>query len=304
MDFDYFLTRYIKSDYADFRQGHELKSIIRKDNNLILEIKNNDHVYKLSTSLLIGAEGDRSVTARTLSGHKRDPNHYCGGIRAYYKGVEGMHQMNYIELHFLKDLLPGYLWIFPLPGGYANVGVGMLTAAISRKRINLKESMLKAITTHPEFQERFRYAKMDGQIQGWGLPLGSIKRKLTGDNYILTGDAASMIDPFTGEGISNAMFCGMAAAETAIKAATSGSYTDNLLSGYNERVYKRLWNELRVSHGLQKLCNYPWLFNFVVGKAEKNAAFKETLSCMFEDLDLRAKFRQPSFYFKLLFGGK
>ena len=51
---------------------------------------------------------------------------------------------------------------------------------------------------------------------------------------------------------------------------------------------------------MQKLCKYPWLFNFVVNKAHKNKALRETISCMFEDLDLRAKLRNPLFYFKLL----
>jgi len=41
-------------------------------------------------------------------------------------------------------------------------------------------------------------------VDGYGLPLGSKKRVLSGDRYMLVGDAASLIDPFTGEGIGNA----------------------------------------------------------------------------------------------------
>jgi flavin-dependent dehydrogenase len=44
------------------------------------------------------------------------------------------------------------------------------------------------------------------------LPLGSKKRVISGNNFLLTGDAASLIDPFTGEGIGNAMYSGMLAA--------------------------------------------------------------------------------------------
>jgi hypothetical protein len=51
---------------------------------------------------------------------------------------------------------------------------------------------------------------------------------------------------------------------------------------------------------MQKLCKYPWLFNLVVNKANKNKTLRETISCMFEDLDMRAKLRNPLFYFKLL----
>ena len=52
---------------------------------------------------------------------------------------------------------------------------------------------------------------------------------------------------------------------------------------------------------MQQLVNFPSLFNFVVKKANSNALLKETISAMFEDLDLRARLKDPKFYFKLLF---
>ena len=88
----------------------------------------------------------------------------------------------------------------------ANVGAGMLTRTISSKKVNLKEAMLFAIKNNPSIKDRFHDAKIVGNIDGWGLPLGSKKRKLSGNRIILCGDAASIIDPFSGEGISNAMY--------------------------------------------------------------------------------------------------
>jgi flavin-dependent dehydrogenase len=230
------------------------------------------------------------------------PEHYCGGIRAYYKNVSGMHAQNFIELHFINELLPGYFWIFPLPNGMANVGAGMLTKSISKKKVNLKEAMLNAIKDNSTIKNRFANAELIGKIEGWGLPLGSKKRKLSADNILLCGDAASLIDPFSGEGISNAMYSGMRAAEKAEAALQQNNFSAPSLKEYDDIVYNRLWNELRLSHTLQKLCNYPRLFNFVVNKANKNKTVSETISSMFDDVDLRKKFRQPSFYFKLLFG--
>jgi flavin-dependent dehydrogenase len=40
---------------------------------------------------------------------------------------------NFIELHFLEELLPGYFWIFPLPNGMANVGAGMFSSSVSKE---------------------------------------------------------------------------------------------------------------------------------------------------------------------------
>jgi flavin-dependent dehydrogenase len=301
MDFDYFLASKIDKQYASFSEGTELTDANQTAEGFELTINKNGTEKKIFSKLVIAADGDRSVIAKKIGGKIVEPEHYCGGIRAYYKNVSGMHEQNFIELHFLNELLPGYFWIFPLPNGYANVGAGMLSKSLSNKKVNLRDAMLKVIAENPTVKDRFKSATLEGKILGWGLPLGSKKRKISGDRFMLTGDAASVIDPFTGEGISNAMYCGMIAAAVAKDALQTNTFDANFLSQYDEKVYNRLWTELKLSHTLQKLCNYPWLFNFVVNKAEKNKTFRETISCMFDDIDLREKLKKPSFYFKLLF---
>lgn len=67
--------------------------------------------------LLLVANGAQSGFTRHVAGLEQEPEHYCAGLRAYYRGVAGMDADNFIELHFFRDFLPGYLWVFPLPGG-------------------------------------------------------------------------------------------------------------------------------------------------------------------------------------------
>lgn len=301
MHFDHELFKLIDTRYANVLQGAEVTEI--KQNQGISEItySQNGKTETISgIQLLIGAEGDRSIVAKKLAGISKENNHYCAGIRAYYKGVEGMHPQNFIELHFLEELLPGYFWIFPLPNGEANVGAGMLSATVSKKKVNLKADMLRAIANNPKIKDRFNNATLQGKIQGWGLPLGSKKRRLSGNGHLLVGDAGSLIDPFTGEGIGNALYSGMMAASVIVEAIKANKFDEAFLKRYDLAFYNRQWDELKLSHTMQKLCKYPWLFNFVVNKANKNKALRETISCMFEDLDLRAKLRNPLFYAKLL----
>jgi len=304
IDFDYSLIQQLNPEYCKFLQGSEVCELDYSDNGVRIKVRHQDGKEEFSEcKLLLGCDGAHSITNKLLGDeHKLNPKHYCGGIRAYYRNVKNMHPENYIELHFLKELLPGYFWIFPLPGGLANVGAGMLTASISSKKVNLKSAMLNAIQNNPSLKKRFEGAELVGKIDGWGLPLGSKKRKISASNMLLCGDAASMIDPFSGEGISNAMYCGMRAAEVAQKAIQGNNFKGDFLLQYDDLVYNRMWTELKLSHTLQKLCNYPSLFNFVVNKASRNETFRQTISCMFDDMDLRKKLRKPSFYFRLLFG--
>ncbi len=301
MDFDASLFNQLDKDYATVIEGAEAKDIIKHKDGIELSYTKDGSTNTLSNiKLLVGAEGDRSLVAKKLSNIKKENDHYCAGIRAYYTGVTELHEQNFIELHFLEELLPGYFWIFPLPNGQANVGAGMLSSSVSAKNVNLKKDMLRAIANNPKIKHRFANAELVSPIQGWGLPLGSKKRVISGDHFLLTGDAASLIDPFTGEGIGNAMYSGMLAAAHIKNCLEQNNFSAQFNQTYDAAFYDRQWDELKLSHTMQKLCKYPWLFNFVVNKAHKNKALRETISCMFEDLDLRAKLRNPLFYVKLL----
>ena len=233
-----------------------------------------------------------------------ESRHHCAGVRAYYTGVTGLDPQGFIELIFLKELLPGYLWIFPLPDGRANVGLGLRSDVVRKRKADLKSLLTSLLAEHPELKGRFAKATIEGNIQGLGLPLASKRRKLSDDGYLLVGDAGHLIDPFTGEGISHAMISGMHAGDVAAEALgrTTASPSAAMLSDYDARVWRRLGKELAISTRLQQLAGMPWMFNLVVGRAVKNPVLADTISSMFNDLDMRARLRQPSFYLKLLFG--
>lgn len=301
IDFDNTLAGLIDNQYATLLTDTLLEDIEEIKDGLLVTIKQHGERKQIFTKMIVGAEGRGSIVAKKMAQHTMEPAHYSAGIRAYYKNVSGMHEQNYIELHFLKELQPGYLWIFPLPNGTANVGVGMLSKSISLKKVNLKQLMLEAIKTHPTLKDRFVNATIEGPIDGWGLPLGSKKRKLSGNRFLLTGDAGSLIDPFTGEGIGNAMVSGLVASRVIKKAIDANDFSIHFLKQYDDELYTKLWTELKLSHYLQILSSKPRLFNFVVNKASRSKELKETISCMFENVDIRKKFMNPLFYLKILF---
>ncbi|AWM35094.1 geranylgeranyl reductase family protein [Hymenobacter nivis] len=304
LDFDNFLVNEVRQrPEIDFRENVDVARTERtpaggwqlfdKAGNLLAECK-----------LLLVANGAQSAFARQVAGHALEPDHHCVGLRTYYRGVAGLSPDNFIELHFIKEFLPGYLWVFPLPNGQANVGVGMLSKTVAAKKINLRQRLDEILATHPALAPRFAQAERLGPVRGFGLPLGSKRRALSGPHYLLLGDAGSLIDPFSGEGISHAMVSGRHAAVWAAQAVASGDFSPQFLQNYDKAVYNRLWQELRLSRAMQRLLNFPSLFNIVANRAANNPTLAETLSAMFLDLDLRERLRKPSFYFKLLFGGK
>ena len=235
---------------------------------------NEEREYR--TKMVVGADGAHSILAKKLKVDEVDDAHYVSAIRAYYKGVEGMKGM--IEIHFVEDLMPGYFWIFPLENGLANVGVGMLFKDLKKKKISLKNSMFKAIENNSLFKERFKNAKLEGEVKGWTLPLGSKHRKLTFNGCVLLGDAASLIDPFTGEGVGNAMTSGQIASEVIADAIKQNNFSTEFLAAYEQRLWAKLDPELKTSYRLQRMGSNKFLLNFVMGKAAKKEKIREVIS--------------------------
>ena len=286
---------------ADIWQETSVEGIIQDNGRVtgIIVERDGETAQEVRAPIVIGADGAYSVVARDLGIEQLSERHYCAGLRAYYQGVTGFHELNHIEIHFVDESIAGYFWIFPMPNGMANVGLGMLSSVVKKRKLRLKP-LLNRLVDHPRFRHRFENAERVGPVKGWGLPLGSKPRRMAGDGWMLVGDAASLIDPFTGEGIGNAMVSGWRAAQWTEKALEGGDTSAAFLKGYQQAVMDRLSGELKLSHAMQRLGNWKWLLNTVVRKASRSEELADAISCMFDDLEERKRLVSPLFYLRVL----
>lgn len=291
-----------KSPGITVLEGHSAKTYTRSANGWEVGVAHGSVQKSIHCQLILDASGGNSHFARHVGGLDLQPAHHAAGIRGYFTGVKDLDPQGFIELIFLDELSPGYLWIFPLANGRANVGLGLRSDVVRKRRSDLKATLRRIIAEHPALRDRFADATMEGTLQGMGLPLASKRRKLSGDGYLLIGDAGHLIDPFTGEGISHAMISGRHAAAVAAEMLAAKDLSAKAAEQYDQRVWNRLGQELAISTRLQQLADKPWLFNFVVDRAKRNPALADTISSMFSDLDMRARLKKPGFYVHLLLG--
>ncbi|MEM9837356.1 MAG: NAD(P)/FAD-dependent oxidoreductase [Bacteroidota bacterium] len=299
LDFDMFMIDEVRRrDNINLLLNTEIGHFERSERGY--RVTSKDGQVDLDCRLLIDGTGAHSRFSRLEAGFKKDLAHHAGAVRQYYQGVTGFHEDNYIELHFLKEYNPGYFWMFPLPNGLANIGLGMRTDFIQKRKVNLRKELEKIVAS-PAFRDRFKDAKPLEKPIGYGLPLGSKKRPISGDHYLLIGDAGHLIDPLTGEGIGNGVYSGFIAAELIPKCLEANRFDAAFLKAYDVRVARVLGTEMKLSYNIQRIMQYPWLTTPVTNFIAGNPRIVETLCRMNHDFELRKQVVNPFFWLKQMF---
>jgi flavin-dependent dehydrogenase len=94
---------------------------------------------------------------------------------------------------------------------------------------------------------------------------------------ICVGDAASLVDPFSGEGIGNALVSSKIAVSLFDKEKHADGLPTEIADAYMQELWETLGAELTNSFKMQKMVRKTWLMNWVLKKANKKTAVKDML---------------------------
>jgi len=152
---------------------------------------------------------------------------------------------------FEPDLLPGYAWSFPLPGGRANVGFGIQRDAGIAVR-DMKD-MWPNLLARPAIRDVLGPAAVaEGTHKAWPIPARVDKVPLTAGagRALFVGDAACATDPMTGEGIAQALLTGRLAAGAVLAGG------DDVAGRYEHDVRHQLFADHRLSRLLSRALSH------------------------------------------------
>ena len=114
------------------------------------------------------------------------------------------------------------------------------------------------------------------------------------------GDAASLVDPFTGEGIGNGLVSAKMTAKYFDKDEHSDFFPEDAANAYMEELWGTLGKELTNSHRLQKRVKWKKVMNWFVGKASRKEEMADMLTGMIADKEASKALWNPWFLFKTI----
>jgi geranylgeranyl reductase family protein len=165
----------------------------------------------VTASVLVAADGAESVVRRSLGVRGPGPHQVAVAIRGYAAEPPGTAGVQVVTTTARR--WPAYAWSFPLGDGRANVGYGELVSG-GVTRAGLIEGLHRLL---PGVEAE--------DLRAHRLPLSTGRPPLTDGRVLLTGDAAGLINPLTGEGIFYAVLSGaLAGAATRLGPGAGAAY--------------------------------------------------------------------------------
>ncbi|HEX4016929.1 MAG TPA: geranylgeranyl reductase family protein [Frankiaceae bacterium] len=234
----------------------------------------------LTAKVVIAADGANSAIRRLLKLPANPPQTCAIAMRGYADrapapgtGAAGTDGEPEQLIEMVAAGWPAYAWSFPIGGpgheGRANVGFGMLRSSLAERqaegsgRSALEGPLAALLPEQPADPPTLR---------AHPLPLSTFRPRQPNGRVLLAGDAASLINPLTGEGIYYAVLSGKLAGEAALSpgGAAAGAV-------YRRALRRELGLHLATTSVLSRLSRSPELFDAGLALASRDTAAMDAL---------------------------
>ena len=252
VDLDNRILNLAKDLEVDVFEGYSFVSFEKDlDNKLVVKIKNEHNIIKFGTKILVGADGANSRVRKQLNVKTNSDWHKAIAIRAYIDSP------NYLEIFKERTLMfeinvsaeKGYAWAFPSKGQLLNIGIGVPLNIFKKEKLDINVLLRDFIT---QLRNRGVIVENVRDEKSYLLPFASSRPKFRNDtNVALIGDASSMINPMSGEGI----FYGMEAGYLLAKNTHNLLDTQDLIKGISnyEKAFSKRFKKHYLSCALARL---------------------------------------------------
>ena len=215
--------------------------------------------FLVAAKLIIAADGTHSHLARSERLVRPIRGLSSIGVVAHFDGIA-------------SSLEEPCVWMFPSDGdglmfGFtrqANGGAtlsGIAPISFARGISADADGFLRQwIARYPSLHDMTKEAKITRVLTA--PCFGHSLKRCFADRMLFVGDAATFIDPFTGEGIHHALESSAHAASVVKDAFELGNFSQSFLSRYGA-LRRELMARYRLCGVVHEICSRPWLVNLL-----------------------------------------
>jgi len=268
----------------------------------VLHVRTADGLERHSARLVVGADGGTSIVARAAGVARPARLAPRVGLTYHLEDRPGDPRAD-ARMRVISD---GYVGVAPVPGGRVNVGIvlgrswGPRLAADGAEAIASEIvagiPLLDGVGGSPPDPAAWRTGARLDRVAG-ASPLGHRVKGRAGSTWLVVGDAAGFLDPFTGEGLHRAVVSAELGAH-AVAAALRGD--PRAFPAYDRAMRRRFAAKDVVSWLVQVFLERPALFEYAARRIADRTAVRETMGLVMGDLVPASRAIDPRYLGALL----
>ena len=294
---------------VDVAEGFAVRTLLRGEGSAVCGIagQNADsEPTTLKAKLVIGADGSHSAIARQLGLVRPLPRLQRVAIVSHWRNVSG--DCDSIEMRSRGDLVCGVSYPRVEENetrrrgegeSGANVTLVVPTAFASQIAGRKGDFVEQMLTQHfPDLAVQLSGAERETAVRTVGC-FGHRCKPATFEGGLLVGDAATFIDPFTGEGVYFALRGAEFAVETVATALKTGDYSRRILTRYDS-LRSELKQRYLLCDLVQSVVRRPALITHVVARLKNSPAAADRLLSILGDTRQPKDILHPTLLWRLL----
>jgi len=248
----------------------------------------------LIARVVVGADGLRSIVARAAGVARRADLGPRAALSFHVPDPGGGDEARIIVFD------DGFVGLAPVPGGRVNVGIVLGRSWFARLRRDGGSAVARQVLGRalrvPAGDPGAAFEPLD-RIAGV-TPVGHGVSHRGGRGWLLVGDAAGFLDPFTGEGLHRAIVSAELGAET-IDAVLRGR-PGARLGDHDRAMRDRFATKDLVTRIVQGFLARPALFEYAARRLAAREGVRETMGLVIGDLVPASRALDPRFLGALL----
>jgi flavin-dependent dehydrogenase len=234
-DFDKLLLDHSRENGAEVHEETEVKAVNFAADRVKIEIENSNGARStIEARYLLDCSG-RQTTLGSFFNLKKTYDHLQKfSLFAHYENIDRLPGRDATLIRMVREL-DRWFWMIPLTEARTSVGVVMDTATFRATKLPPPAALEKFIAEQPLMNERMKNAVRVSPVYSAGDYSYRITR-LSGERWLLAGDAAGFIDPVFSSGVFLAIMSAEKAADTLDEVLRDESKRRRLFAKYSRSV--------------------------------------------------------------------